>query len=272
MTNLLLLLLTIFISACAKDSRYHRDIKAEKVKLCFIGDTGTTSLIQQKVADMLSQEKCHSIHFLGDIIYPHGLKSHKDRQFHEKFMKYYGPISNKDHKPVLYLVMGNHDHRRSINHWITLSRKHREVFFPHPYYLVKTNNVCLVHLDTDYYKLLSNFFVGMAQVNWLGMIDNELKSCGVRIAVTHHPYNNSGAKHGPSSGILRRFQEKHILGRFDYMISGHEHFLADEGIHQGTRLLISGGGGAAHEEKDAGYLVMEVKDNNVVYQFRRLTE
>lgn len=267
-----LLLLIIFICSCAKDSQYRRDVKTDKLKLCFIGDTGTGNEIQHKVAQMLSEEKCHSIHFLGDIIYPNGLISEKDPQFENKFMKYYGPVASKDHKPMLNLVMGNHDHRRSINHWITLSRRHKEIFFPHPYYLIRMNDICLVHLDTDYYRLLSNFFVGMAQMNWLDKIEDEVASCKLKFALTHHPYNNTGKKHGPSSGWLRNFLRNNVIGRFDYMISGHEHHLSDEGVERGTRMLISGAGGNTERAENAGYLVFEIENGNAHYEFRRLTK
>lgn len=271
--KLTFLFILVLLSSCAKDYRFKKTISDEKMKLCFIGDTGTKKEVQYKVAALLATEKCHSIHFLGDIIYPHGLTSSLDPQFREKFFDLYGPIANRDHNPRLFMIMGNHDHRRSISHWVELSKKHPEIFFPNAYYLLQlNNNVCLVHLDTDYYKLLANLFTGLAQSKWLDQQRDILKDCKVKVALTHHPYNNSGKSHGPSSGWVRHFLKDNIIGKFDYLISGHEHHLSDEGIEKGTRLLISGAGGNTEKLKDGGYLVFEIEKDQVDYKFRRLTE
>ncbi len=272
--KVIIFILIVLVSSCAKDHTYKKSISAENLKLCFIGDTGTNNNIQKAVTEVLSREKCHTIHVLGDVIYSRGLKSPEDKNFYKKFWDHYGPIAKKDHRPLLYLIMGNHDHRRSIKHWITLSKKYPEIFYPNPYYLIRLNHdVCLVHLDSEYYKLISNFFVGIGQINWLDRIEDEMKSCKVRIALTHHPYENSGSHHGPSKGWVRNFLKNNVIGKFDYLISGHEHHLSDEGVKDGTRMLISGAGGNTKKIEDAGYLVFDLDQNfNVKYEFRRLTK
>lgn len=266
-----LILIGLFLISCSKEQYvYKKEIPSETVKLCFIGDTGAGWKIQSEVASLLLEEKCHSIHFLGDLIYPAGLSGDKDPQFEEKFFNYYDQHTKSDHNPDLNLIMGNHDYRGAINSWRNIAKKQNKIFFPNTYYLLKTNDICLVHLDTNYYHLFSNFFLGFQQIQWLKSISSELKNCRSKIALTHHPYENNGQSHGSSSGLLRYFHEEYIIGNFDYLISGHEHVLVDEGVRKKTRLLISGGGGKVVPGQDAGYLVLEVTADKVDYRFRKI--
>lgn len=266
-----LILISLFLISCSKEQHvYKKQIPSETVKFCFIGDTGAGWKIQTDVSNMLLEEKCHSIHFLGDIIYPAGLAGDNDPQFESKFFNYYDQHTKKDNKPDLNLVMGNHDYRGAINYWRNIAKKHKKIVFPNPYYLLKVNNVCLVHIDTNYYGIFENYILGMKQAQWMNEIEPELKSCTSRIALTHHPLENKGEGHGSSSGLLRYFLEKYVVGKYDFLISGHEHVLADEGLKDKTRLLISGGGGKVPEGGDAGYLVMEVTTEKIDYTFRKM--
>jgi len=267
-----IILLVFMISGCAtKQSTFQREITTSDFKLCFIGDTGTGNEVQQKVADLLEKEKCHSIHFVGDIIYDDGLKNRHDKQFQKKFWNYYGQLAKKDHKPKLNIVLGNHDHKGSIEAWVELSQKYPEVFFPYPYYLLKLNDVCLTHFDTDYYRTFTNYIMELSQSSWLKSLHHDLKKCRVKIAVAHHPFNSRGKAHGMSSGIMRFELSKHIIGNYDYFVAGHDHILSDEGEVQKTRLLISGAGGRQDKNESAGFLVMNFKGNNVTYEFRKIS-
>lgn len=266
-----LLLICFILMSCVKDPKViQKVIPSETVKLCFIGDTGTGSSLQKKVAAALLNEKCHSIHFVGDIIYPSGLSGDRDPQFDLKFMDIYRPHTLEDHKPDLYIIMGNHDYRGAVNFWRNIAKKHKKVIFPNPYYLVKLNNVCLNHLDTNYYRLFSNYILGLYQMLWMTSIEDEVKNCGLKIALTHHPFENKGEHHGSSSGFVRFFIQRYIIGKYDFLISGHEHVLADEGIIDRTRLLISGAGGKINKGQLPGYLVMEITGEKVDYNFRKV--
>lgn len=222
------------------------------------------------MAALLEKEKCHSIHFVGDLVYDDGLKNRHDKQFQKKFWNHYSQLTLKDHKPKLNLVLGNHDHKGSIDAWIQLSEKYPDVFFPYPYYLLKLNDVCLTHFDTNYYEKFSNFIMEMSQNKWLKTIKDDMKTCRVKIAVAHHPYNSHGP-HGKSKGLLRKELKKLIIGKYDYYISGHDHILADEGEVKKTRLLISGAGGKHDKSATPGFLMMNFKGNNVTYEFRKIS-
>lgn len=267
--NWTILIFALILCSCATKPNlvFGKKIPSETLKMCFIGDTGTNNSVQKAVADMLAKEKCHSIHFLGDIIYSKGLKDHHDKQFYSKFWDYYKSITESDNRPDLYMELGNHDHKGSIDAWIQLSKKHPKIFYPYPWYLLHLNNVCVVHTDTDYYRFFSNYIMGTSQYRWVKNIDHDLKKCKVKIAVGHHPYNSSGKNHGNSAGVMRWILEKTILGKFNYYISGHEHILSDEGEIDGTRLLISGAGGR-RDDQSGGFLVIEIKGDKSTYEFR----
>lgn len=233
-----------------------------------IGDTGVNSRIQKNVAERLKLAKCDTTHFLGDIIYPQGLNSAKDPDFHKKFYDYYKDIGNK------YLIMGNHDHRRSIGVWLNLAEKYPDIFFPHPYYLLKINSLCLIHLDTNYYKLFLKFGTGLRQHQWLNGLGDELKDCSKKVVLAHHPYESRGSHHGPSTGLMRWFHKFNVIGKFDALIAGHDHILSDEGTVEGTRLLISGAGGNPQKNEPAGFLVMtwDSKEKKMEFEFVKVQQ
>ena len=220
------------------------------------------------MAELLRKEKCHSIHFTGDIIYDKGLKNRHDKKFFSKFWDHYGPLTEIDHRPTLYVVLGNHDHEGSVEAWVELSQKHPKLFFPSPYYLVKMNDVCLTHFDSRFW---TNYLMRYNQKTWMKEIKGkDLKDCSIKIAVGHHPYNSSGVKHSNSTGLMRKTLKDTVLGVYDFYISGHEHLLSDEGIKNGTHLLISGAGGRRDDGYNGGFLVMEISGTTAKYDFRRL--
>lgn len=275
MRPLLLLILVLFYSCATPIQKptFKQVVDSNELKLCFIGDTGTNTDVQRKVAERLRKEKCHSVHFLGDIIYDDGLKNRHDKQFHTKFWDHYGPLTRENHKPTLYMTLGNHDHRSSIQAWRELSQKYPKVFYPYPYYLVKLNeNICLTHFDTNYYQFFTNYVMKIAQNKFLTEVKDDLLQCKVKIALAHHPYNSSGKSHGNSKGILRNELAEYVIGKYDYYISGHDHILADEGVVKKTRLLVSGAGGKPARIEDAGYVVLEINKDDVKYNFRKLSE
>lgn len=262
-------ILLILLSSCSKvNPTYNHSLQKDIIKLCMIGDTGVGSKIQKLVAERLKIEGCDTTHFLGDIIYPRGIDSPEDPDFHKKFYDYYKDIGKK------YLIMGNHDHRKSVGVWLELAHKHPDIFFPHPYYLVKINSLCLVHIDTNYYKLFLKFGTGFRQHLWLNQLSDELNDCSKKVVLAHHPYESRGDHHGPSTGLMRWFHNSNIIGKFDALIAGHEHILSDEGIVDGTRLLISGAGGNPREDEPAGFLVLkwDSKKKKIAYDFVKVQQ
>lgn len=268
--------LLFMVSACAGRGPVYKHISPlETMKLCFIGDTGNDSSEQKRVALLLENEKCNSIHFVGDIVYDEGIKSADDEEFRTKFFNYYYKLSEKDFHPRLYIILGNHDHQGSVSAWEEVSKKNRNIIFPNPWYLVKISDLCIAHLDTEYYKMFHRIPTGYSQKSWMRSLEKtELKDCAKKIALTHHPYKSRGENHGPSKGLLKSFHEDMIIGKYDFLISGHEHILSDEGVKKGTRMLISGAGGGSNKKEDIGFLILEWNrtKKEISYYFRKLAK
>lgn len=258
MKALILILALLLVSCSHKKWIYKKNLPETTTKLCFIGDVGVDSKTQEKVSEALKNEGCHWVHFLGDLVYPNGITSPKDPQFHQKFWKYYQEL------PQMFLILGNHDYRQDYHHWTKLSEKHPNLFFPNPYYLIKDKNICIVHLDTNYYKLFIHFAQASKQTSWLENLHPKMQSCKVKIALTHAPFKSRGKKHGEATGLVKDFLQEQIIGKFDYLISGHEHILSDEGVLKGTRMIISGAGGTPDLGEAAGYYVMEVETGKII--------
>ena len=259
-------LFVLLISCTHQNYTFIREIPKEKIKICLIGDTGTNSKIQHAVTAELKKEDCDTLHFLGDIIYPKGLQNKDDKDFFTKFHDHYKDLGIK------YLIMGNHDHRRSIGVWYEIARKYPDIFFPNSYYLLKLNSLCMVHLDTNYYQLFLKFGTGLRQHLWLNNLAPEMKDCSKKIVLTHHPFESRGKHHGPSSGLVRQFHKSNIIGKYDALISGHDHILSDEGVVDGTRLFISGAGGKPDKNEPAGYLVLSWSEasSTMEFEFRKI--
>ena len=268
--RLLLLSTLIFLSACSKDLTFFSQTEKSEIKLCFIGDTGIGNDLQRKVARKLETERCDSIHFIGDLVYPDGITDIEDLNLKTKFLDVYLPLTTKGNKPKLHLILGNHDYKGSVSPWYEVAQKERGIFFPHTFYLLKNRSLCMVHLDTNVFRLVYEWGEALEEIFWLSSLRDDLEDCKIKIALTHHPFKSRGKKHGSSTGMIKLFQESYVVGHFDYLISGHDHILSDEGMVDGTRMLITGAGGDPDEGEDAGYLVMtaNLKSGNVAYEFK----
>lgn len=218
------MMLIILLSCSRSNLSYEVTISQEELKICFLGDTGSGKDTQKKVALSLAQENCHSIHFLGDLIYPNGIESPDDEILQERFLNIYKDASVSLHQPKLHLTLGNHDHRGEIQSWKEIAKKQTSIFFPHYFYKLKFNDLCLVHLDTNFYKLPLKWGSAFEQSWWLAQLDLSSESgCHTKIALTHHPYLSRGKDHGPATGLVQLMLWSQVLGKFDYLISGHEH-------------------------------------------------
>lgn len=237
--------------------------------MCFIGDMGDGSDYQRKVAQDLKKENCHHVFVVGDVIYSNGIESVDDPQLKEKFLDIYAPVAASGHRPQFSVVLGNHDFRGNEDAWLEIPKKHPWVFFPHFFYLQKMNGICYAGVDTNFYTsaLMPTAF---SQSKWLENLQGEMKDCQYKVLFSHHPYL-SQEKHRPAKGWLKKVYEKYIVGKFDMVVSGHDHILADLGKHKGTHFFISGAGGR-HHGGVVGYLVLELefRNKNLRYSKPRL--
>jgi 3',5'-cyclic AMP phosphodiesterase CpdA len=260
-----LFLLLVFLSLpCESASREHRlEVKAEK--LCFLGDMGTGSEEQQRVARALIQEGCDSVHFLGDLIYPAGIRHAADPEAEEKFLRFYRDLAPT---PV-YLIMGNHDYRGSVPAWQELAQTLSWLHFPERFYLLRAGDLCLLHLDSNLYKLPWHWGEALKQTRWLRRTLADPTGCRTTIALSHHPYRSRG-HHGNASGLWRWILDWLVIGKVDFLISGHDHILSDEGMSGKTRLLVSGAAGNSSAAETPGYVIIENGETGPAVRLRRL--
>lgn len=262
MKALLPLILLLLNLGCQSRKIQLHEVQEMPYKLCFIGDTGNNSLAQTKVRDALLKEDCHKVYHLGDIIYPDGLKSPKDPLFHSHFFTPYEPLLKKS---PMSLVLGNHDYQGNREAWITLAKEHPEIHFPSYFYLETTKNLCVFALDTNLFVYGKYFLEAMNEASWLKRKQKETRSeCDFNFYLTHHPYFSHG-KHQGTKGIMKEFMEQQILGKGDILLSGHDHFISDEGKFRGTRQLVSGAGGQVKEGSSPGFITVELWGNKNIF-------
>jgi hypothetical protein len=119
--------------------------------------------------------------------------------------------------------------------------------------------VCIVHTDTNFYQRPELSLQGETQIKWLQESQTRIKNeCKRTIAIAHHPFLNQGG-HGNATGVVRDFLSTHVIGKYEFLFSGHEHQVADEGSTRGTRLFVSGAGGTNNKNTKAGYIVLDVR-------------
>ena len=71
---------------------------------------------------------------------------------------------------------------------------------------------------------------------------------------------SNGPKSKRASPRLTNFYEKNVLGEFDYFLTGHEHVVEYMGKQRGTKIIISGAGGAVAPKHLPGYVTLEKMD------------
>jgi predicted phosphodiesterase len=248
-TSLLLLVLFSLLISCATSLKFPKE-EVSYLKLCFVGDMGKGSVAQLSVAQALKHEKCHEIYFLGDIIYPNGIQSSKDPAFERLFYNYYKKLPQEDHHPKLHIILGNHDYSGLPDAWLDVAKEHSEIVFPARYYWEKKEDLCLVILDSNG----ANF---TEQTAWIETQKKFWNNCESKIALAHHPLFTNGPNHVTASNEIKNYYESNILGKFDFLITGHEHVVENLGEIKGTRLLLSGAGGAVASGYRPGYVTLE---------------
>lgn len=227
--------------------------------MCFIGDMGDGSESQRRVAGALSEENCDRIFVVGDVIYSKGIESADDPLLKERFVSIYEQVTTSGKKPPFSIVLGNHDFAGNEKAWIDVPKIYPWVFYPHYYYLQKINAACFVAMETDFYagpfRLES-----LIQKWWLGKIQDEMKDCQLKVLFAHHPYVGKR----PATGWLKDIYEELVVGKFDIVVTGHDHILRDMGKKDGTHFFISGAGGQ-YEDNRPGFLVLELeyRDNSL---------
>ncbi|MFI6871102.1 metallophosphoesterase [Nocardia sp. NPDC050406] len=246
------------------------------LRVLVTGDAGTGARPQWQVADAaraLHARAPFSLALgLGDNVYESGPWADDDAQFAAKFED---PNHGLDF-PWL-MVQGNHDNSSVLpgdggwllrgDHEVAYHGRSARWYMPARYYSVRVprerpiveffvldlNPIAayLPPLFAPYWAADGQFM--SEQAAWLDRALAESPATW-KIACTHHPYRNNGP-HGnagnyeglniePINGIhVKRFFEDHVLGRCQFVLSGHDHslqVLEPDVDCKGTRQLISG--------------------------------
>ncbi|GAA5069472.1 metallophosphoesterase [Nocardia callitridis] len=247
-----------------------------ELRILLTGDAGTGNRAQWAVADAIrnlhSREPLSLALGLGDNIYEGGPNGPADVQFAEKFEN---PNAGLDF-PWL-MVLGNHDNS-SILHgdggWLLRGNDEVEYhahsprwWMPGRYYAVRVPEddpvveffvldlnplaAYLPPIFSSYWAVDGQFM--NEQRAWLDAAI-EQSTATWKIACTHHPYLNNGP-HGdagryeglsiaPINGVhVREFIEDHVLGKCQFLLSGHDHslqVLEPTTESKGTRQIVSG--------------------------------
>lgn len=250
----------------------------DEIRFCFVGDFDLKDPSIHPVADALRDRNCDRIVFLGDLIYPKGITSRKDPEFHWKFMHLYEPILRKNPETKILLLLGNHDYQGSSSPWLELAKSDSRFFYPHKYYLIDYGGLCLTVFDSNLYYYGRFFLDAISQTVWFLNLGNKLDSCKVKVALSHHPYkgtDQTDRKWEGAQGALKLFFKNFIVGEFDLHAAGHLHLIQDDGQEEGTHFLISGTGGGESESGAVGFLVISWNPKtpeNYRYFFEKVSE
>ncbi|SHG76757.1 metallophosphoesterase [Streptoalloteichus hindustanus] len=279
------------------------------------GDAGTGKAGQWAVAraakEVCAREGLSLAVGLGDNIYENGPESPEDDEFDTKFEE---PNAGLD-VPWL-MVLGNHDcsgiipgsggrpargdhevayHSRSARWW--MPARYYSVAVPQQaaqpvveFFALDTNPVASTVMQTDPHYYWNGPFM-RAQRAWLDRALRESKATW-KVVLAHHPFRNNG-KHGNAGeydGItvgdytsgrhLAELYREIVVGRADYVLSGHDHtlqLLDTAPDWKGTEQVVCGaaakhGDGTSkvtnksfwQDFSSLGFMVMKIRDDRVV--------
>jgi Calcineurin-like phosphoesterase len=196
----------------------------DSVKFAIIGDSGTGSSSQYKVAEKLIAARAkfpyEFVLMMGDNLYSgSGPKDYK-----KKFEEPYKPLLDAGLK--FYAALGNHDNTDERNYKPFNMGGQR-------YYTFKPKNgVRIFALDTNY--------MDQPQLQWL---EKELTASGSdwKIAFFHHPLYSSGGTHGSDFQLRTQLEPMFLKHGVDAVFAGHEHFYERIKPQKGIYYFTSGG-------------------------------
>jgi 3',5'-cyclic AMP phosphodiesterase CpdA len=195
----------------------------DSLKFAIIGDSGTGSSSQYKVAEMLIAARAkfpyEFVLMMGDNLY----SGSGPKDYQKKFEVPYKPLLDSGLK--FYAALGNHDNTDEKNYKPFNMGGQR-------YYTFKPKNgVRVFALDSNY--------MDQPQLRWL---ETELKASGSdwKIAFFHHPLYSSGM-HGSDDQLRAQLEPLFLKYGVDAVFSGHEHFYERIKPQKGIYYFTSGG-------------------------------
>jgi len=220
----------------------------DSLKFAIIGDSGTGSSSQYKVAEKLiaarSKFPYEFVLMMGDNLYSgSGPKDYK-----KKFEEPYQALLDSGLK--FYAALGNHDNTDERNYKPFNMGGQR-------YYTFKPKNgVRIFALDSNY--------MDQPQLQWL---EKELTASGSdwKICFFHHPLYSSGM-HGSDIQLRDQLEPLFLKHGVDVVFSGHEHFYERIKPQKGIYYFTSGGA-AKLREGDVNKTDLTAKSFDTGYHF-----
>jgi hypothetical protein len=237
--------------------------KDGSVKFAVLGDTGTGSSDQRRVAAMVAAYR-QKFEFdfallLGDNLY--GRENPGD--YRKKFEEPYKALLDAGVK--FYAALGNHDDpNQRLYKAFNMNGERYYTFKPS-----LTSNVRLFALDSNY--------MNPEQIQWL---EKELAASGSdwKIAFFHHPLYASG-QHGSDEILRQQLEPIFVRHRVNVVLTGHEHFYERIKPQKGIQHFVVGASaklrrgdinptGLTAFGYDSGYsfMLVEITGNEMHYQ------
>ena len=223
-----------------------------------IGDTGTGSADQKKVADAIKAKcdasGCDFVQLLGDNFYESGVSSATDPQFATKFEQPYAAVDLP-----FWVVLGNHDYGGNgagtefgkPDFQVAYAQTSAKYKLPARYWHRTDRDIEFFGLDTNEMMFDRAGTQRSAVTQWISGSTARWK-----IALGHHPYLSNGP-HGNAgryegiplvpvvSGVaVKSFFDDVVCGKVDVYLCGHDHsrqYLQGK-CGQTTELIVSGAG------------------------------
>jgi 3',5'-cyclic AMP phosphodiesterase CpdA len=221
----------------------------DSLKFAVIGDSGTGSDSQYRVAEQLTASRAkfpyEFIIMLGDNLY----SGSGPKDFEKKFEKPYEALLASGMK--FYAALGNHDNpnERFYKGWNMNGER---------YYTFKPKS------GVRFYALDSNY-MDKPQLAWF---EKELAASGSdwKICFFHHPIYSSGGAHGSDLQLRPLLEPLFLKYGVDVVFAGHEHFYERIKPQKGIYYFTSGGA-AKLREGDVGKTELTAKAFDTGYHF-----
>ena len=233
------------------------------VQFAVIGDTGTGSSPQLRVADRLTESRgrvpCEFGVMLGDNLYG----SEDPEDFVKKFERPYKALLDAGVK--FFAALGNHDDPNQVFYKNFNMNGERYYTFKAPKGSVR------------FFALNSNY-MDKVQLAWL---EKELSASDSdwKIAFFHHPLYSSGDRHGSDEVLRDQLEPLFLKYNVDLVLTGHEHFYERIKPQKGIHYFIAGSSAKLRKGNigtsditakgfDTGYafLLMEIVGNELYFQ------
>ena len=221
----------------------------DSLKFAVIGDSGTGSDSQLRVAEMLTASRAkfpyEFVLMMGDNLY----SGSGPKDYQKKFEKPYKALLDSGLK--FYAALGNHDNPDERNYKPFNMGGQR-------YYTFKPKNgVRVFALDSNY--------MDPPQLQWL---EKELSASGSdwKICFFHHPLYSSGM-HGSDDQLRAKLEPLFLKYGVDAVFAGHEHFYERIKPQKGIYYFTSGGAAKLREGDVSSKSELTAKSFDTGYHF-----